>query len=172
MDDWCNTFLALICQIAHSKPSSNPFPDKCFSNTGHPVIYQPISIVFCQTYAHRISSCNLIVFCQTSALRISSRNLPSYFIMVSILGFGGLLINGFWIGYLLQWWHGGGTKSSVRSVTNWENSEREIKVKKFYKRLKPAQRWPIKHERREVIGMTLKKSATLLFTSSSHCVDF
>ena len=102
MDDWCNTFLALICQIAHSKPSSNPFPDKCFSNTGHPVIYRPISIVFCQTYAHRISSCNLIVFCQTSARRISSRNLPSYFIMVSILGFAGWLINGFWIGYLLQ----------------------------------------------------------------------
>lgn len=73
MEDRCNTFLLVVC--LPRRLASNPFCDKCFSNTGRTPIYKTINSAFCQTYAHPISWRNLLGldFITVSILRFAGK---------------------------------------------------------------------------------------------------
>ena len=129
MDDWCNTFLALICQIAHSEPPTHSLTN-AFLIQATPSFTGPSTLYFVKLM--------LTVFLLATSLYFVKPPLAVFLRAICRVVF----YYGFHSGicWMVDKWildrlfiaimtRGGGPQSSVRSVTNWENGQREIKVK-------------------------------------------
>ena len=77
MDDWCNTFLALICQIAHSEPPTHSLTN-AFLIQAAPSFTDPSALYFVKLM--------LTVFLLATSLYLSNLH-PSYFFAQSAVVF-------------------------------------------------------------------------------------